>query len=264
MVNLLVEAAMGKLRQVADPMRLHHLGYGHACVPEGLNDLVTRSRGTPPAQVFVDLVVASPSSGDARQLDVRRPCGMAEAGDQVRPLLVGRYRDRHPIVGTSELVEFAGAVKVLRCRGRAAVPLALQQVAVRRVLDDLLGGDVERGVDHRGLDPDAIARAPPMRQGQHQRVEAVHTGVRVADRIRFHRILVGMAGQPGDAGGVLDHVRERRFVPPRAVEPEAGHAHHDRVGTQLVHRVEVEPDLVEHSRCVVLDDDVTRLHEAAQ
>ena len=43
---------------------------------------------------------------------------------------------------------------------------------------------------------DAFAGAAPMRERQHQRVEAVHTGVRVTDRIRFDRVLVRMAGQP--------------------------------------------------------------------
>ena len=210
-------------------MWLHHLGHGHSCVPEGLDDLVTRSRFAPSAQVLVDLIVVSSTSSGARE-SIGRPVRVAEGVDQVRPLRVGGHRDRHPVVGSAELVEFACAVEILRCGGGTAVALALQQVSVGRVLDDLLGGDVERRVDHRGLDSDALPGAAPVCQRQHQRVEAMHAGVRVADRIRFHRILVGMAGQPGDPGCVLDDIGERRLVPPRAVEPEAGHAHHDASG----------------------------------
>ena len=101
-------------------------------------------------------------------------------------------------------------------------------------------------------------------QREQQADERVQPGVRVADAVRLDGLLVGMPGQPGEPGRVLDDEGERRVVPPRPVEPEAGHAHHDEVGRDRPHGVEVEADLVEHPRRVVLDDDVARGDELAQ
>ncbi len=122
------------------------------------------------------------SSGSAAQ------SGLAERGDAVPPT-ARRWPPRSPPSSRRRPNSSSSLVRYRFCGAAVgpAVPGALQQRAVRGVLDDLLGGDVERGVDHRGLDPHTLAGAAPMRQRQQQRVERVHTGVRVADRVRFVR-----------------------------------------------------------------------------
>ena len=97
------------------------------------------------------------------------------------------------------------------------------------VLDHLLGGDVERGVDHGRLDEYTLSGLPPVLERQQQRVERVDARVRIADRVGLVRVAVGISRQPTQSGGILDDVGERRVVLPRAVEPEARHAHHDDV-----------------------------------
>ena len=104
----------------------------------------------------------------------------------------------------------AAAVEVLRRRRRSPIARPLQQRPVRGVFDDLFGGDVERGIDHRGLDQHALAGAAAVLQRQQQRVDRMHAGVRVADRVRLVGIAVRIAGQPAHAGRGLDDVGERR------------------------------------------------------
>ena len=151
---------------------------------------------------------------------IRRPVAAPERLAKTRPLLVGRDRDRDPAVGAAELVDLVGAVQVLRRRRRSAVAVAFQQRTVSGVLDHLLGGDVERRVDHRRLDQHPLPGAAAVLQGQQQRVECVDAGVRVTDRIGLVRVAVGITGEPTDSGRRLDDVGERRVVAPRAVEAE--------------------------------------------
>jgi hypothetical protein len=99
-------------------------------------------------------------------------------------------------------------------------------------------------------------------EGDQQAAERVEARVRVADAVRRDRVLVRVAGHPRQPRGVLDHEGEGRVVPPRAVEPEAGHAHHDGVGSDGAHGVGVEPELVQDPRRVVLDDDVAGRNQA--
>ena len=88
-------------------------------------------------------------------------------------------------------------------------------------------------------------------------------GVGVTDAIRLEGKHVRVSGQPGEPRGVLDDERERRQVPPWAVEPEARHAQHDQIGSLAPQRLEFETQLVQHSWRVVLDHDVTRRDEPA-
>ena len=198
------------------------------------------------------------------QFGIRRPVAAPDGLAETRPLLVGRDRDRDPAVGAAELVDLVGAVQVLRRRGRSAVAVALQQRTVGGVLDDLLGGDVERGVDHRRLDEHSLPCAAPMFQGHQQGVERVDAGVRITDRIRLVRVAVGIAGEPTDPGCRLDDVGERRVVAPRAVQTEPGHPQHDDVGANRLHRSEIETDLVHHPRGEVLDDHIAGGDEAVE
>ena len=71
------------------------------------------------------------------------------------------------------VVETGGAVEVLRRGARAPVAGPLEQRAVGRVLDDLLGGDVERGVDHRRLDQRALAGAVAVLEREQQAEQRV-------------------------------------------------------------------------------------------
>ena len=92
----------------------------------------------------------------------------------------------------------------------------------------------------------------------------MEAGVGVAHRVRRDGILVGVPGHPGEPGCVLDDEGEGRVVPPRSVEPEPRHADHDEVGPFGAEGIDVEADLLEHPRRVVLDHDVAGGEQVAQ
>ena len=82
-----------------------------------------------------------------------------------------------------------------------------------RVLDHLLGGDVQRGVDHRRLDQAPLAGAVAVLEGEQQPEQRVQPGVGIADAVGLDGQPVRLAGQPGEPGRVLDHEGERRPGP---------------------------------------------------
>ena len=68
----------------------------------------------------------------------------------------------------TELVDIGCAVEILGSRCGSPVAGPFQQRPVGRVLDDLLGGDAERGVHHRRFDQHALSGAAAMFQCQQQ------------------------------------------------------------------------------------------------
>ena len=126
------------------------------------------------------------------------------------------------------------------------------------MLDDLLGGHVERGIHHRGFDEDTLAGSAAVLQCQQHTGHRVEPSVRIAHAIGRDRVLVGVPGHPRQPGSVLDHEREGRILTPWPVEPEAGHSDHHDVGADGSDGLHGEPHLFEHTRRVVLDDDVAR------
>ena len=216
------------------------------------------------ARCRVEVVVAGAPARDRPELGILRPVGLAQRGSERLPLVVVGDGHRDPRVAPALVVGVGGEVEVLRSRRRPAVAVAAQQRAVGGVLDQLLGPDGEGGVDHGRLDQRAtIAPVTPL-EGERQRDHAVEPGVRVADAVRRHRVGVGVAGEPGQPGGVLDHERERGVVPPRTVESEPGHAHHDQVGVLGPQRIDVDADLLEHPGRRVLDHHVARGRQSPQ
>ena len=192
-----------------------------------------------------------------------RPFRPADDSAQRDPLLVRRNGDRDPAVVAAVLVGPGHLVEILRRRAGSAVAGSAEEGAVRRELDHLLRRHVERSIDHGGLDQATFACLLAVLEGKQQAPERVQPGVGVTDAIRLEGKHVRVSGQPGEPRRVLDDERERGQVPPWAVESEARHAQHDQIGSLAPQRLEVEAQLVQHSRRVVLDHDVTRRDEAA-
>ena len=257
MVELLEESAVLQLFEGGLLVRLDHLADRHAGAPQRVDDLVGLASAAPRREVVVDRIVGGDTTGGGRQCGVGGPRGITERGAQRAPLVVVGDGDRHPDV-VAALRWCGRLVEVLRRRARAAVAGAGEQRAVRGVLDHLLGGDVQRGVDHRRLDERTLAGAVAVAERDEQADQRVEPGVGVADPVRLVREQIGMPGQPGQARRVLDDERERGEVAPWSVETEAGHADHHEVGLDGAERLVVEPGTVEHPRRVVLDDDVAR------
>ena len=65
-------------------------------------------------------------------------------------------------------------VEALRRGLGTAVALAPHQVAVRRELDHLLGGDVQSGLEHRALDEVAAPAVLPLAHREQQGEGGVH------------------------------------------------------------------------------------------
>ena len=153
-VDLLEEAAVLQLRQRRLLVGLHHLRHRDARRPEAVDDLVAAPLVAPAstgARRWRRAAAAGPprSSAPGPSPTPGRP----SASRRAEPLVVGRrrrWRPRRRARPSSSAS--ARQVQVLGRGGRPSVPVALEERAVGRVLDDLLGGDVERGVDHRRLD----------------------------------------------------------------------------------------------------------------
>ena len=254
--DVLEETTCRQLRNLGLAMRLHDLGHRNTVTPQGVDDVVAGPSLAPRGKVLIDGVVTGAPARRGAQRGIGRPVlpsdGLAEAG----PLVIGGDGHRDPAVGAAELVDLVGAVQVLRRCRRSAVAVALQQRTVGGVLDHLLSRDVDRRIDHRGLDEHSLPGAAPVFQCHQQGVERVDARIRIADRVRLVRVSVGIAGQPTDSGRRLDHVGEGRVVAPRAVETEARHPQHDGVGSNGLHGREIKPDLIHHAGGEVLDDHV--------
>ncbi len=264
MVHLLEEPPGLQLLEVGLVVRLHDLAHRDPRRPELLDDRVGGPLVTPGLQVLVDGVMGRHPPGGRGQGRVRSPARLAQRQPEGRPLRVGLDRDRHPAVPPALVVLIRAQVEVLGRRHRAPVARPLEQGAVGRVLDHLLGRDVEGGVDHGRLHQAALAGVVPVLEGQQQPDQGVQPGIGVPDAVGLDGEEVLVSGQPGQPGGVLDHEGERRQVPPRAVEAEPGHADHDQVRAVGLQGLEAQAELVQHPGCVVLHDHVAGGHEAVQ
>ena len=170
------EAAKRQLLQLGLAMRLHDLGHRNAGIPEGCDDVVAAAVLAPRGQLLVDAdPVARADPSAVASLGSIAQEGDPSAPHRLLPLLVGCHGDGDPAVEPAELVDVGAAVEVLGRRRRSPVARAFQQRPVGGVLDDLFGGDAERGIDHRGFDEHALAGAAAVFQRQQQRVERVHT-----------------------------------------------------------------------------------------
>ncbi len=131
------------------------------------------------------------------------------------------------------------------------------------MLDDLFGDEVGRHVEHRQLDVLPLPRAVPVGERGDHGEGRVGAGERIA-RPRDVGRAVPVAGDPRQSRHLLHARRKAGTVPPRAVEPEAGHAHHDDVGAHLPEPVVGEVELLEDAGGEVLDDDVARRRQPQQ
>ena len=104
--------------------------------------------------------------------------------------------------------------------------------------------DVERGLEHGRPRPGEPVAGPLARlEGDERADRRVHAAVRVARAPLDARLVVGVAGDPGQAGHLLHGLREAGPVAPRAVEAERGHAHQHRPRVGRVDRVPAEVEL---------------------
>ena len=176
-------------------VRLHHLADRDA----GLPQRARRSRRptgpgtTPPGASSIRSCAPTPS-GRGRERRVGGPRRVARAPragrvhcSSVATAIATQQSSRPYVVGPGGLVE------VLRRRARPAVAGPLEQRAVGGVLDHLLGGDVERGIDHRRLDEAAFAGPVAVLEREQQAEQRVQPGVGVADAVRLEREQVGMS-----------------------------------------------------------------------
>ena len=172
------------------------------------------ARSTPPSR-------ASSSSWRARRPAYGRELGIASptsgrpsASTNAVPLLVGGDRDREP-----RLV-VATAVEPLRRDVRAAVAVALEQVAVGGRLQHQLGGGVERAFDHRHLEQ---APAPGgLALGAARRCSANAACMPALGSLGpcwMRGWSSAMPGDPRQPGHLLHRLREARRC--RATDPTA-------------------------------------------
>jgi len=105
----------------------------------------------PGLEPLVELVVTGAPALDGGELRIARPLRTSERVREPAPLLVGGHGDRQP------LLLLPAAVEPLRRDVGAAVAVALQEVAVRGLLEHELGGSVERAFDHGHLEQAPLA-----------------------------------------------------------------------------------------------------------
>jgi hypothetical protein len=157
--------------------------------------------------------------------------------------------DRDPRVVAQHGVHAVGAAPV-------------EQLAVDRVADDLVGGHGTRHLDQRHFDQLALAGAVAVLERGDDRERGMGADHRVDRPTRDDRRAALVPGHPRHAGDLLHRLRESRPVAPRSGQAERGHAHHHRVGADAAYDVVVETELLEHSGREVLHDDVGGLDQS--
>ena len=213
-----------------------HGGGGHARCRQRRPPPRPRPFARPPRQSGVDGIVVAPPVLGAGRGDVGRPPGVADDGPQGLPLLVGDDGDRQPPIVARTRVDALG-------RGhRSPVAIPAQHRARRAVLGHLLSRRVQRRLDHHRLDQAATPGLIPLDEGQHGGDHRVHAGQRVARPPDQDRRAIGESGQPGHAGQALHGLGEPGPVPPRTVEAEGRHPHHDRSGLTSCRRSQPRPN----------------------
>ena len=165
--------------------------------------------------------------GPAGRRTVASAGSVAHAGSPERVDAAPRHCSSVATEIASHVSSTATRVQALRRDVRAAVAVALEQVAVRGLLDHQLGGGVERALDHRHLEEAAAPGRLALGEPDEQRERRVHARVRVARALLDAGLVVGVAGDPREPGDLLHRLREADVVAPRARQPERGHAHED-------------------------------------
>ena len=168
-VDVLEEAAGLQLRQRRLLVRLHHLGDRARPPPRGARRCRRRSARR----------TSSTGGRRWRRAASRRPPRSRAPGPS--PTRARRARRAGPATARRSATAIAthasrppsssaSAARYRFCGGRSgsAVAVPLEQGAVGGVLDDLLGGDVQRRVDHRRLDQHALAGAPAVLEREEQ------------------------------------------------------------------------------------------------
>ena len=206
----------------------------------------TGSAGTPAADsgATISSVVRvahhSASVASSSSSTPRRPTAVASAGSAAQPaashhpaqrlpLGVVGHGDGDPTILHPVRVDVGGAVHALRDTRGTAVAAPLEEPTVRGVLDDLLGGEVERGTDHRALEVHPAAGAPPVLERQEERDGGVRTAHRVGDARRRLRAPIREATDPGDPGLRFDGRRVGEPLAPGAGDAVRRCAQHDQL-----------------------------------
>jgi hypothetical protein len=115
------------VRQVADPVRLHHLGNGTPASQRVSDDLVSRCASHTTGSSARRSRRGLPRPCGGRELS-GGPVGFAEAQRRGSPT-ARRWPPRSPPSRRAcRTRRFARAIQVLRCGGRSAIALALQQL----------------------------------------------------------------------------------------------------------------------------------------
>ena len=102
-----------------------------------------------------------------------------------------------------------------------------------------------------------------MFQSRQQRNDRMHTAHRIAHPADYQWEIF-IARQPGQPTRLFNRHREPGTIPPRTVEPERGHTHHDDLGIDLAHRFPAEAKVFHHPRREVFDHDVRFFNQLLQ
>ena len=115
-------------------------------------------------------------------------------------------------------------VDTLRCHHRTAIAATGDRESGCALLNDHLGGDVQRSLHERGLDEGAGACC--LTEGECN--ESGEAGMQAAERVtrcpRHGGRAIDEAGDCGKTAELLHRLREATPLTPRTVEPEGRHS----------------------------------------
>ena len=205
--------------------------------------------GEPRGELAVDVRGPVRTSGGGVEARVECPDRRSDQPAQCLPLPVTADPQGDP------LVRVGAGVDPLVAESSEAIPLPGHQVAVDGLFQHLLGDQLGGEVDHGQLDQLSLAGPSPVLEGAQDGEGGMHPGQGVADP-RNDREPVGVAGDPGQTGHLFHRRHEPGALPPGALQAEAGHAHHDELGIDRGQALEVQPEVLHHPGCEVLDHDV--------
>ena len=210
-----------------------------------------------------------PSFSSSRSCAARRPAWVRSAGSVAQS---GRPSASTIAAHCSSVGDRDHQPPLRACRSRTrpaarptgcGCPRATSALPYARPLDDQLGRDVQRGLEHRSTRPssrrrcDRAPRAP---------TSAPTTACMPPLGSHGPRWMRGWSSTwpVSHASPVTCSIvcAKPGPVAPRAVEPERGHAHHHRARVGRVDDVPAEVELLDHPGRVVLDDEVALLDHA--